>query len=281
MYLLPKKNKVSGVKQCLGRFLGIKLFYSTNASSSSSITPLKVYDNADSQKLEILLENKGKTGIYMWRNKNGKIYVGSAKDLRKRLTQYYNINYLLKRNTMYINKAILKEGYGVFSVHILEYCSTEDLITREQYYIDILKPEYNILKFANSSTGYKHREDTLENIRGVHNHFYGKTHTEDSRAKMTESKLGDKLSEKTREKIRDSMKGRKFSEEHKANLSAAKINSKKLLVVDLISGAETIFDSIGKAERSLNLPKDSIRANLRSKTKASYKGMYKFKLIEQ
>jgi len=32
-----------------------------------------VYTNADSQKLEILAENKGKSGIYLWKNKkNGK-----------------------------------------------------------------------------------------------------------------------------------------------------------------------------------------------------------------
>ena len=59
--------------------------FSSNNSSPSSIIPLKVYDNADTQKLEILGENKGKSGIYMWKNKNGKIYIGSAKDLKNRL----------------------------------------------------------------------------------------------------------------------------------------------------------------------------------------------------
>jgi hypothetical protein len=35
----------------------------------------------------------------------------------------------------------------------LEYCDLENIIDREQYYIDLLKPEYNVLKDAGSSLG--------------------------------------------------------------------------------------------------------------------------------
>jgi group I intron endonuclease len=45
---------------------------------------------------------------------------------------------------MYINRALLKDGYSSFSLYILEYCDEKDLIQREQYYFDLLKPEYNI-----------------------------------------------------------------------------------------------------------------------------------------
>ncbi len=31
-----------------------------------------------------------------------------------------------------------------------------EVLSREQYYIDLLKPEYNILQKAGSSLGYKH-----------------------------------------------------------------------------------------------------------------------------
>ena len=57
---------------------------------------------------------------------------------------------------MYIYKAILKYGYSNFSLEILEYCEPNLLISREQYYIDLLEPEYNILKIAYSSLGFKH-----------------------------------------------------------------------------------------------------------------------------
>ncbi len=50
--------------------------------------------------------------------------------------------------------AILKDGYINFSLDILEYCDKELLIKRgEEYYLDNLKPSYNILKVANSRLG--------------------------------------------------------------------------------------------------------------------------------
>lgn len=62
---------------------------------------------------------------------------------------------------MNINKAILKYGYASCKEDILEYCAPEECIKREQYYIDTFKPEYNILKVAGSTLGYKHTEETL------------------------------------------------------------------------------------------------------------------------
>lgn len=113
-----------------------------------------MYHNADAQKKDIYLNNKGKSGIYMWVNSvNGKRYVGSSSDLQKRFSAYYSVAYLTKYNTTMIHRALLKYGYSAFSLHILEYCSPNDLIPREQYYIDLYKPEYNILKVAGSSKG--------------------------------------------------------------------------------------------------------------------------------
>lgn len=44
-----------------------------------------------------------------------------------------------------IYKAQLKYGYSNFKLDILVYCDPTYLIKRVQYYIDNLKPEYNIL----------------------------------------------------------------------------------------------------------------------------------------
>jgi excinuclease UvrABC nuclease subunit len=42
-----------------------------------------------------MAENKGKSGIYCWKNiQNGKKYVGSAIDLAERLYIYYNVKRL-------------------------------------------------------------------------------------------------------------------------------------------------------------------------------------------
>lgn len=52
--------------------------------------------------------------------------------------------------------SLLKNGYSNFSVQILEYCTSDILLEREQYYFNLLSPSYNIFKVAGSSQGFKH-----------------------------------------------------------------------------------------------------------------------------
>ena len=54
-----------------------------------------------------------------------------------------------------ISRALIKYDYVNFRLDILEYCenSKDKLLEREQYYIDTLKPIYNIEKKAGSSAG--------------------------------------------------------------------------------------------------------------------------------
>ena len=72
--------------------------------------------NADIQKQDILIENKGKPGIYRWINlTNGNTYIGSGKDLSKRIRHYYSISHLEKSN-MVKPEGFLKYGYSNFSL---------------------------------------------------------------------------------------------------------------------------------------------------------------------
>jgi hypothetical protein len=64
-----------------------------------------------------------------------------------------------------MERALLKYGFSNFSLEILEYCNYEDLLKKEQYYLDILKPEYNIVEIAGSTLGYKHSEESLKKMR--------------------------------------------------------------------------------------------------------------------
>lgn len=66
---------------------------------------------------------------------------------------------------MIIYKALLKHGYSNFKLEILEYCGINNLLAQEQYYIDLLRPEYNILSIAGSSIGYRHSEECLAKLK--------------------------------------------------------------------------------------------------------------------
>src|SRR3954462_14430715 len=84
--------------------------------------------------------------------------------LDERFRRYFNHSYLSssKRGASIICKALLKYGYAGFRLEILEYCPRTIVLDREQFYIDKLTPEYNILKIAGSSFGYKHSEASLK-----------------------------------------------------------------------------------------------------------------------
>jgi group I intron endonuclease len=147
--------------------ISLRKFYSTKYNPDP-VVPILKYDNADLSKKKAVKENKGRSGVYRWKNNiTGKCYVGSSVFLGRRLINYFSFEYIAdpKRN-MLINKALIKYGYSNFSLDILEYCEPCLVVTREQYYIDLLKPEYNILKVAGSSWGYKHTEVSRSKMRG-------------------------------------------------------------------------------------------------------------------
>lgn len=132
------------------------------------ITPVLTYSNTEIDKINILNQNKNKAGIYIWKNViTGKSYVGSAIDLSKRLKFYFDtkgLKRVLSKESSFIYNAILKYGYINFSLDILEFCSKDIVLVREQYYIDTLNPEYNILKTAGSRFGSKHTAKTKKRI---------------------------------------------------------------------------------------------------------------------
>ena len=134
-------------------------------SFSSNFKPIFIYKNSLLNKPNVLKENKDKSGIYRWVNTiNNESYIGSSINLSNRLRKYYSLNYLnnkLKIDNSRIYRAILKYGCNNFDLEILEYCSKKSTISREQYYIDLFKPAYNILEKAGSCLGFKHSTKTL------------------------------------------------------------------------------------------------------------------------
>jgi hypothetical protein len=128
--------------------------------------PAVVYGNADLEKSSATIANQKKAGVYRWVNKiNGKCYVGSSINLSNRFYYYFNLKAMrLNLKISLIARALLKYGYSNFQLEILEYCEPSKCIEREQYYIDLFKPEYNILKTAGSKLGSVHSAETRNKI---------------------------------------------------------------------------------------------------------------------
>ena len=139
--------------------------------------------------------------------------------------QYYNIKYITRATkSSLICRALLKYGYSSFRLEILEYCDPSSIIEREQYYIDLLKPEYNILQVAGSLFGYRHTSESLEKMRGI-----ALNRSDETKSKLREAALGKTYNhtEETKIKLRDAILGKKHSEETKEKLRIIQSNRTK------------------------------------------------------
>lgn len=92
----------------------------------------------------------------------------SSVHLYSRLVNYYSETFLTRKLLRFNSRiylALLKYGDKNFILEILEYCDKNSIIEKEQKYINLFKPEYNILTKAGSSLGFKHSAETLLNFR--------------------------------------------------------------------------------------------------------------------
>ena len=106
-----------------------------------------------------------KCGIYLIFNLvSGKRYVGSSINIYNRFHEHIHI---LKRNeahNKHLQNSWNKYGEESFVFQVLEYCEPKVQFEREQYYIDLIKPEYNLTLNVVANTGHKVEEETKKKI---------------------------------------------------------------------------------------------------------------------
>lgn len=210
----------------------------------------------------------------------GDSYIGSAVDLSKRLSVYYSEKSrqeVLNRSKSNILSAIQKYDHSNFTLEILEYCNPNDTIIREQYYLDFLYPEYNILLTASSSLGKLHTEETKIKIS---NSLLGKSHSEETKKKMSESRTGKIFSYETKKILSDIRTGKNsaflnktHTEETKQKISEA-VGS-KVEVFNKEMNKTTTYSSNYKAAEAIGCSEFTVRYHI--KNKKLYKGKFLFK----
>jgi len=109
---------------------------------------------------------------------------------------------------------------------------------------------------------------------GEKNPFFGKTHSDENRKKISETKKGISLP--------------KFTEEHKSAISAALVGknkgensplSRKILVIDVLTNESTSYPSMRVAAQSLNIKYSVISSFISRNQSKPYKGKYIFQAI--
>jgi group I intron endonuclease len=146
------------------------------------------------------------TGIYkIESNISNRIYIGSAINIIQRWKLHKKT---LKKGTHHSIKLQRHYNkYGKKDLHfsVLLGCDKEELIKKEQFFIDSFNPYFNICKKAGSPLGVKHsieyckklsemRKGKLGGINnpmygkhstaGIRNGMYGKKHTDETKLKM-------------------------------------------------------------------------------------------------
>lgn len=153
-----------------------------------------------------------KSGIYCIENIiNGKKYIGSSIDVYKRKNRHFSELRNNKHKNSKLQNSYNKHGFESFVFYILEFITNKDeLIIREQYYIDTKKPQYNINLIANSSLGVKRSDETKEKIREAN---LGLKHPEWRNTIKSKSQGGDKhwtnnkeFSDESKKKMSESQK---------------------------------------------------------------------------
>ena len=229
----------------------------------------KVYLNVLLQRDEMFKELKAKSGIYCWVNMiNGKYYIGSGIDLNNRINDYYQESYYKSKSNLIIVRSILKYGLGNFALVILEFTDKDELLSREQHFLDTLEPEYNILDVAGNSQGYKHTPESLQKMSEA---ALGRKHSDEVRKAMSERNKG----------INNPNFGKTLSEETIAKLREIALNRDKdpnpgfvVEVLDLENNLTTEYKSIREAAKSLDSHVSTLVSRNKRGTIKPYKGRY-------
>jgi group I intron endonuclease len=182
------------------------------------------------QDLDVTTKEKI-SGIYKIINKvNGKYYVGSSKNIQKRLNTHLthlNGNYHFNDHLQYAWNKYGKENFNFIIVELFGVnISSHELLLIEQKYLDIAINEQNEcynLRFI-AGGGGNLSEYTRKKMSNSHK---GKSMTLNNKLALIKANTGKIFSKEHREKIgiesKKRMSGRKLSEKHKEKLKISMI----------------------------------------------------------
>lgn len=169
-------------------------------------------------------------GIYKIVNKiTDQIYIGSAVNLYKRK----NVHFSELRRDKHCNGK-LQESWNTYGEDYFEFVvienidDAEELLDREQHYLDLLDPHYNICVTAGSRLGTPHTPEIIEKIRQNATKFWlGKNLPEETKKKIGDANRGNQHTQEAIDKITINnsryWKGKTRSTEAKEKMAKAKV----------------------------------------------------------
>lgn len=159
---------------------------------------------------------------------NGKIYIGSSINLHRRWNEHRQ---LLRHNTHYnqrLQNAWNKYGETLFTFQVVELVDPSTLVAREQNWLDKLRSfdrdiGFNIARDTVASM--KGRKLSVEHRAAISKAHKGKTLSEETRHRVSQSKIGQKLglfSQEHRTKLSIANRGKSKSPDHVEKIAKTK-----------------------------------------------------------
>ncbi|KAG0632593.1 hypothetical protein HOY80DRAFT_1013380 [Tuber brumale] len=235
--------------------------------------PLAVFENLHLAKSRDQAKDclKDLAAIYMVVNlvDDSSFYIGSATTNRLH-TRLMNHLYYLKGNSR-IAASVKLLGRKNFAFVVLDIFPEKvtdktnfTLLSLEQYYIDLLKPKYNILQLAGNSFGFKHTPETIQKMRD--------NYSDIRRDRIGNLNRGKFLSQKTRELLRQAALSRPpMSQESREK---CKTRGRSITVIRLSDGSLVgHFKDIVSAAKQIKCGDKTIRRALKANgiVKSTYK----------
>jgi group I intron endonuclease len=167
-------------------------------------------------------------GIYKITSPTNKVYIGSSVNIDKRWRSYKRLSC---KTQVKLYNSLKKYGHEAHTFEILEECNFDELYRRERYYGEkfnsIGDNGLNLVLPSDGEVKAKYSDETRiklsQLLKGERNpmygktkelnSFYGKTHTEESKQKLSKS------IKKYYESNKNWNYGNKYSEERKAKMS--------------------------------------------------------------
>jgi len=98
---------------------------------------------------------------------NGKFYIGSTLKFYDRVYGHKSSAKSQTHHNAILQRAFNKYGLENFIFEIVKICHEEELIECEQWFVDNLKPDYNVRKIVDRSSGIKMSQDIKDKLSRI------------------------------------------------------------------------------------------------------------------
>lgn len=221
-------------------------------------------------------------GIYKITNLiNDNFYIGLSNDIERRIAEHKTPKNIKNKNTI-LAKAFRKYGIDNFKFEIIEECPIEKLAEREMYYIEKMKPIYNMNLGGEGNLGHKVNDD-MKKLLSEKAKIQWNNKSEEEKLNIINNnlkgpKIGHKVSDETRKKLRKANLNKIQSEEtkkkrsiiNKEKMKGNTNGNKSVVAIDKATGdIVKSFESIKLAGEFYNVHSSCITNVLKGKRKST------------